>query len=554
VAYDARGAVVDLTRANGVSTIYGYSAERGWLEDLETLAGATTVQDFTYQRRADGQILGITSSLFGGSWTYGYDDLKRLTSATNADEPDYSRSYIYDTVDNITYKSDVGSYSYPLPGSARPHGVTAAGTDSYSYDANGNMTSGGGRTLTWDGEDRPIEIDGVTFHYGPDGARWKKVVVATGTTTLTLDEVEIQDAGAVNEVMVKYLPGSARRTAATTLWHHKDHLSSIQAVTDVSGAVALRRIHAPYGKRISDTGSSFREAKDYIGERLDDETGLLYLNARYYDAVLGVFISADPSSPIQSGVGINRYAYSLGNPIFFSDPYGLWATVDVGYYGRDLDPGRDGNYGNSWGNDSISDAQRERLANEHFRGERTRAFRDKLENDRSRSPEEHVTSKARQDARIGGNFGYPEQEVPEEYRDLYEKEFNNQATWNAAATGVAVSRLFGPRTPNAKAAPKPNATTAPGIKIPNDQLKAPPRARGRAPTGIDGKPVELHHRGQNPKGPLDEMTRTDHRGKGNYKENHPNHREPSKVTPEQRRQQREKHWKDEWDKGRFKGM
>ena len=233
--YDARGWVTAVTRGNGVASTYGYSPERGRLESLQTLSGAATVQDFTYQRLGDGQISGITSSLLGESWTYGYDDLKRLTSAVNTDEPAHSRTYTYDSVGNITFKSDVGAYSYHLPGSPRPHAVTGAGGNTYSYDANGHMdevrddTGTVVRFLTWDGEDRPIAIDGITFHYGSDGARWKKVDTGTGEITSTLEEIEIQEAGTVNEVTVKYLPGSARRTGTTTLWHHKDHLNSVQA-------------------------------------------------------------------------------------------------------------------------------------------------------------------------------------------------------------------------------------------------------------------------------------------------------------------------------------
>ena len=97
-------------------------------------------------------------------------------------------------------------------------------------------------------------------------------------------------------------------------------------MTDAVGAVALRRIHAPFGKRVFDSGSAFVEAKDYIGQRLDEEIGLLYLNARYYDPVLGRFISADPSNPLEPGAGVNRYAYGLNNPVAYSDPYGLVAA------------------------------------------------------------------------------------------------------------------------------------------------------------------------------------------------------------------------------------
>jgi A nuclease of the HNH/ENDO VII superfamily with conserved LHH len=69
-----------------------------------------------------------------------------------------------------------------------------------------------------------------------------------------------------------------------------------------------------------------------------------------------------------------------------------------------------------------------------------------------------------------------------------------------------------------------------GKKIPNSELVAPPRERGLAPTGKDGKPVELHHNGQRPDSPLDEMTATDHRGAGNFSRNHSNTgQSPSKI-------------------------
>ncbi|MGQ3236446.1 RHS repeat-associated core domain-containing protein [Shinella sp.] len=58
------------------------------------------------------------------------------------------------------------------------------------------------------------------------------------------------------------------------------------------------------------------------GERLDVETGLLYLNARYMDPILGRFISPDDWDPTIEGVGTNRYAYADNDPINKSDPNG----------------------------------------------------------------------------------------------------------------------------------------------------------------------------------------------------------------------------------------
>lgn len=95
----------------------------------------------------------------------------------------------------------------------------------------------------------------------------------------------------------------------------------MRSITDASGAEVLHRIYRPYGQ-IPITTSTFKEAKAFIGERQDTETGLLYLNARFYDPALGRFISPDWWDPTIPGVGTNRYAYSQNDPINKSDPNG----------------------------------------------------------------------------------------------------------------------------------------------------------------------------------------------------------------------------------------
>lgn len=65
-----------------------------------------------------------------------------------------------------------------------------------------------------------------------------------------------------------------------------------------------------------------REAKGYIGERYDADAGLLYLNARYYDPRLGMFLQPDWWEVMQAGVGTNRYSYSFNDPINNRDPSG----------------------------------------------------------------------------------------------------------------------------------------------------------------------------------------------------------------------------------------
>ena len=67
------------------------------------------------------------------------------------------------------------------------------------------------------------------------------------------------------------------------------------------------------------------ETKGFIGERFDDGAGLQYLNARYYDPRLGMFLQPDWWEVTSPGVGTNRYSYSFNDPVNGRDPGGaLW--------------------------------------------------------------------------------------------------------------------------------------------------------------------------------------------------------------------------------------
>ena len=64
------------------------------------------------------------------------------------------------------------------------------------------------------------------------------------------------------------------------------------------------------------------ETKRFLGERYDADAGLPYLNARYYDPKLALFIQPDWFEVAQQGVGTNRYAYSHNDPVNKMDPGG----------------------------------------------------------------------------------------------------------------------------------------------------------------------------------------------------------------------------------------
>ncbi|MEZ4454316.1 MAG: RHS repeat-associated core domain-containing protein, partial [Nannocystaceae bacterium] len=159
--YDADGRLIRLDNANGTVTTRQHSQERGWLTAISTVSGEP-IQDLAYARDAKGMITEIESPFEGEGWMYEYDELDRLIAATNASNPEYDQTLRYDAIGNITHNSRLGEYSYGAP---LPHAVTAVGSYTYTYDVAGLMTSGAGRTLTWDGDGRLASITG-TSRYG----------------------------------------------------------------------------------------------------------------------------------------------------------------------------------------------------------------------------------------------------------------------------------------------------------------------------------------------------------------------------------------------------
>jgi RHS repeat-associated protein len=93
-------------------------------------------------------------------------------------------------------------------------------------------------------------------------------------------------------------------------------------MTNASGAIVRNTKYCPYGA-VSETSGTKDTTRKFTGHILDDDTGLYYCNARYYDPVLGTFITADDIIQDQyDPQSLNRYAYCRNNPIRYTDPSG----------------------------------------------------------------------------------------------------------------------------------------------------------------------------------------------------------------------------------------
>ena len=369
VSYDVWGNVQSTLYGNGARDDSSFDTTRGWPVTMASKEAnnAADVVNTTYSRTALGRIksvaletpYGIGAGPNPATMAYTYDYAGRLLAANSTaapTAPNFDQTFAYDAGGRMVANSGVGAYSYLNTGKARhaPSSITlvgGAGTANLTYDANGNMLAGlDGKAMEYDGENRPISValngKKTCYIYGADGARLKKIegvgpaeacpVTATGlqTTTLYIGPVEVRNWKAANEAIFAYpLPNIRLAYAGTTTYAtalHRDALGSVRGVTQFStdpakhGKLAERSVYRPYGQAVATDFDlvAANDSKGYIGQRYDADAGLQYLNARYYDPKLAMFIQPDWWEVTQAGVGMNRYAYSFNDPVNKSDPSG----------------------------------------------------------------------------------------------------------------------------------------------------------------------------------------------------------------------------------------
>jgi RHS repeat-associated protein len=322
-----------------------------------------------------GDIAGI-SAVADSSW--GYDAAGRLTSLAHKRGLSTIASYgfAYDAANRITQKSGTDGtddYSYDDTNQLTAVDHSAQVDEAYSYDANGNRTNAGYGT----GTDNRLLTDGVyNYVYDDEGNRTKRTEIATGKVTEynwdyrnRLSSVVFKDAsgvvtktieysydvndrriskkidGVVTERYVydganialvfdgagvqthRYLYGAgvdqilADERGGSVVWALADNLGTVRDVVDGGGVVLNHVTYDSYGRVISQTNPAVEFRFGYTGREQDNETGLDYYRARYYDSAVGRFISEDPIGFTAGDANLYRY---VGNsPTNSTDPSGL---------------------------------------------------------------------------------------------------------------------------------------------------------------------------------------------------------------------------------------
>lgn len=368
-AMDARGNIVKFTNSSGVTTVKDFNAATGHINNIysDTNTSLDPIQNLTYDWDAVGNLNWRKdySADKNVEDHFGYDGLNRLLTVRATEGGSVRQSITYDEqgLGNIKTKthhqgelSETTTYGYDLGNNPYRLLSTDAG-DNFAYDYNGNIKSDGHRDIVYNTFDKPISINKgqgahiTTFKYGTQRGRYLRsdqYPDGRSKTTKYLGNVEKISYSDGKQEIKRYLPGGAVITITHTevnnltvteealTFIHKDHLGSVDVITNSQGQIIEQLSFDAWGQRrdpqiwadldvteLLNFDNSLT-TRGYTGHEMLDEVGLIHMNGRIYDARLARFMQADPFVQAPSDLQMyNRYAYVRNNPLNATDPSGF---------------------------------------------------------------------------------------------------------------------------------------------------------------------------------------------------------------------------------------
>lgn len=406
MSYDATGRLASVVAPNGetVSFVYdaggrltetrlnsGQRTTQTWFEDgnlkqKQNLFNTTVLSSHLYTIDNQGRRAGQTEIVGGTTknWIYLYDNLDRLTSASDGT----AETYGYDIFGNRRSKTKGTTTTAYLYDSAHQLSEVRSGSDTGTligaavHDADGHMVklceistggtvtnpagdctaSGTGSTtlaLVWNALDHlntatrtGANAIAESYAYDDSGRRISKTSGATTTSYLyDGDAIHAEWTGSISgnpaaayvhgagidEPMLR-LTGATNSPSATQAAYLQDGLGSVVGLANTTGTLTANQRFDAWGNKTTSSGTIPQYG--YTG-REPDATGLEFYRARYYHPGLGRFASRDPMGMADS---VSPYAYVANNPVNLIDPMGLEALLSgtpmsAAYWGMLADAG-----------------------------------------------------------------------------------------------------------------------------------------------------------------------------------------------------------------------
>lgn len=354
-AYDGNGYITTIKNSsnsvtfyttgslNGLGQIKSYSLGNGKSSQISYESGFPTryytdgIQDLNLTwEYTTGNLLKRKDNIKGREEDFTYDGLDRLLTAKVVGLT--TQTMTYQLSGNIASKTDVGSYSYL---STKPNAVE------YVSNAAGVIPSLQ-QTVTYTPFMQPqvLSENGyeLTYTYGEDYQRIKGVLKLNGTTLRTRYYLTGYERNGSQYVHYINSPAglvaiAVRENGSESYYYtYTDHLESILTVTNAAGSVAVEQNFDAWGRRRNPTTWDYANVparpdwlyRGYTGHEHLDEFGLINMNGRLYDPVLGRMLS--PDNFIQEPEftqNFNRYSYALNNPLKYTDPDGQLLFIPI---------------------------------------------------------------------------------------------------------------------------------------------------------------------------------------------------------------------------------
>lgn len=349
---NARGQLEQFKLGNNLRTNRTYNTYTGLLETIITPgADEAWVQNWSYAFNEIGTLTQRKDLKRSLTEDFHYDNLNRLTEMYKNNS--LVNSVTYDEIGNILTKSDVGTYTY---GSSEngPHAlqsiITNTGSILSTATQNINYTSFDKVRSIWQASDSMVFAYGTGYErkqvdtYKNNSLKSQKFYVGN----LYEREKDIT-TGEIKETHYIFAAGSAiaiytrvSTGTANTRYLHQDHLGSIQCITDETGHMVQELSYDAWGNRrdvaswvvYTTLPNGILLSRGFTGHEHIDLFGLINMDGRVYDPVIGRFLSPDPI--IQNPFNLqclNRYTYCLNNPLSLTDPSGYtwlsdnWRTI-----------------------------------------------------------------------------------------------------------------------------------------------------------------------------------------------------------------------------------
>lgn len=188
-----------------------------------------------------------------------------------------------------------------------------------TYDNNGNLSSDGTNSYTWDRANRLLSMGGASYAYDGEGRRIRQTIAAQVTQYLLdvqpgLSVVLSATQGAnVN----RYVHGprgihAQKDSAGAWEWMAQDGLGSVRSIVDNGSNLLWSTNYDPFGNGLGTIGTP-QTNYGFTGE-LVDGGGLLDLRARRYNTGIGIFASLDPFEGLRDrAMSLNGYSWVEGN-------------------------------------------------------------------------------------------------------------------------------------------------------------------------------------------------------------------------------------------------